>query len=309
MSTLRGKSQGSYPKSLSSLVNLMSSVTVTKYTTGLVYCGNVANSVDKTYQYKNKSFGINLVYGTWSNFLEMLFLGACGCLRVPHFCTDLIARTLAEAIINDISRQNYYHELKREDGMVEYIDYNVDRVGPVRNTLFNPEASYADFQKYHDNGYALMNYLRSTVEKYGQYPIDQLMVLLNESWPNGAQLDEVTPGVEAYAGVGRITRNGKTSRLSEEPHKDSLPGNLAFPVQIGANIFLAMPRNGGELVIWDEANGSPLRKVCSVHPELGDLVLVRTDHFHSIEGFSAGDRVTISCFIGMDYGKPLKVWS
>jgi hypothetical protein len=242
--------------------------------------------------------------------LLTLLKGDCVALRIPKFCPEGVARALAQEIVTSTARQNYHHEVKNPDGSIkELLDYNVDRVGPVRNRLFGPDTRREHWLEYSQEGRALMERFRQIAAPHGSHPVDTLMSALSAAWPYGAGFDFVAPGIEAYAGVGRFTRPGLKTRLSEEPHKDSLPEHIAYPVQLGINVYLSVPERGGELVVWDEQDGRATTKVWEIRPRLGDLIIVRTSNFHSVNGFDSADRTTISCFGGMRHDGPIRLWS
>jgi hypothetical protein len=118
------------------------------------------------------------------------------------------------------------------------------------------------------------------------------------------------------------------------PHDDH-PFSIHFDIdqttrllaQLGANIYLSMSGDGGDLKIFNKrltkaeydskrnsklSYGVDLTEECesiSVSPRQGDLILFNTANLHAITPIRTGVRVTISMFIAMFEDSSIFVWS
>jgi len=98
--------------------------------------------------------------------------------------------------------------------------------------------------------------------------------------------------------------------------------------QLTANVYLEVPKSGGELCLWpnwpsqDEYHDIQVEGSYGVHknhlcdqfikliPQQGELIIFNPTRIHSVERIDSGSRLTWSCFIGKESdSKPLKIWS
>lgn len=160
-------------------------------------------------------------------------------------------------------------------------------------------------------------------------PIDELRLLLDEVWPKGARLLDVN-GQKCFVGITRFLGNG----TDLTPHTDNLERNAPqdhepkLLTQLSANVYLAIPEDGGELEFWgqqpDEAEYERLRGSRAygierhllpppevvVKPEPGDLILLNPRLIHAVRPSATATRITLGVFIGY-FGddQPLAYWS
>ena len=167
-------------------------------------------------------------------------------------------------------------------------------------------------------------------------PMDRLRLELGEIWTDGVSIEpfERAPG---FVGLVRIMRpdtvfEGKARRFGV-CHVDS----SAATRQFSSNIYLHVPRKGGELRIWNvsldrKTERNPIYELLKaaafapdvreciaeflpeplvIRPEAGDLVILDTSRPHAVAGFSAGHRVSIQAFFrfGRKGSRHITMWS
>ena len=250
------------------------------------------------------------------NDLTSLFDGESCILVVKGFCPSETAERLSSWLLGE-TRERYDHEVHAPSG-VTYVYYGVDRVGIPFNKAFGEDERK---KAYYAQAPIAIRAMRAACTPLLS-PIDQLRLILDEVWPDGAGI-AAFEGKKMFAGIGRIMRS-ENSPPSEIPHFDSTsPRIVSLRAQIAANIYVEMPDIGGELEVWDVPPipfGTPtppehgedwratLPEPIRVRPEIGDLVLFNAGCPHAIRRFSAGVRISVQCFLGVRDGHRLDLW-
>ncbi len=158
----------------------------------------------------------------------------------------------------------------------------------------------------------------------------RLIGLIASTWPLGLEtylyLD--TP---LHRFIARRIING-----GAEPHDDNISKELqdsvalTVQIQLGVNLYLEMPENGGELEGWNiklnQETYNQLRNTDPeyrysikrdsigkpdwvIKPDIGDLIIFQNSKLHAIRK-SGGPRTTLGFFLGfIDYKKPFLIWS
>lgn len=160
------------------------------------------------------------------------------------------------------------------------------------------------------------------------FPIDILRAWADENWEGGSGLLRLE-GRTAYCGLCRVL--GPSAAIS--PHADRIADDapksrdareILHP--IAANFHLVTAEVGGELELWDFrptaeevavlGNGYGLRRdmlpppAAIVRPRAGNLVLHAASAVHAVREVSGSrERVTASCFIGLEPQGSLRFWS
>lgn len=181
---------------------------------------------------------------------------------------------------------------------------------------------------YHANALAHIAQVRQLFRPYPS-PIDELRALVEECWPAGANLLRID-GRPFAAGICRVQQPG----VDLEPHTDRLERNLggrsdfALTGQLSCNVYLRVPRQGGELEIWNhrprEDEYTALRGDRTygidrdrlppadivVKPAAGDLFILNPRFIHAVRPVEDEPRVTLGLFLGKtDSVAPLAYWS
>lgn len=251
--------------------------------------------------------------------LIKLFNNEICILQVKKFCDPALCDKLSDWFKTSDRLVQYPYVMKRESS-VKTIYYGVDRVGVPYNSTYG---DIKQKEKYYEEALSGIKALRSTSYPYLS-PVDRLRVELDENWPEGANLANFE-GKKMFIGIGRVMKP-ELSHLSEyQPHWDSVPTQYAkLSGQFSANVYLSVPKQGGELEIWDIEplpttvihNNDPdrdwraeLPQSITLKPEKGDLLLFNTRRPHAITHFSGVTRVAAQCFIGVNPDKSLSMWT
>lgn len=160
-------------------------------------------------------------------------------------------------------------------------------------------------------------------------PLDLLRCKLDEIWEAGASLQTLY-GKKMFVGLSRMVEPGTTFLAHHdifEQDAQGAPEATSVQAQFGANVYVQVPENGGELLMWD-MNMAPrifdqLRgkdyglKVETlpepdivVKPETGDLLIFDSRKMHAVAPPVGKPRLALSCFVayrGDD--EPLTFWS
>ena len=159
-------------------------------------------------------------------------------------------------------------------------------------------------------------------------PVDHLRLLLQELWPSGANIQQLnektcfTGAIRLFAPkVGTfIPHTDRIETENDAPELKDIAGQLA------ANIYLNIPKQGGELCLWDR-EATPEEEVVikqlkgldmeslsppaiKLSPSAGDLIIFNSRKLHAVTPCVESTRVSMATFIGI-YGenRPLTYWS
>ena len=254
--------------------------------------------------------------------INSLIDGSISALRVPDFYPLDKCHKLARWFIAHPDRALYGQNVTDQAaiGGVRYLDYHVDRIGFPRNQLIGKAPDSPEFREYFESKSRIMDAVARIAG--AEHPIVQLISSCERIYPYGAKIEEINRR-EVFVGIGRITRPGAETLLSKFPHVD---GVWPYQMHFSANVFLAAPKQGGELEVFGGPTLSAQEVasvgaehnfrtdpnyMCSqlIKPQTGDLIIINTRRPHAVCGFEHGSRVTISSFIGLDAGQPLKFYS
>lgn len=205
------------------------------------------------------------------------------------------------------------------------------KIGKFGIPLFDHVENPARFKEYLKDAAACMWDMREACAPYAN-PIDEVRLDCDILWPAGARVARLG-GHTLSAGLGRVFSPGSFA----EPHEDHWDWDVAslglakqakLRAQIAVNLYLEMPVEGGEVLIWpggltrdeyeraripgsygvrtEALKGEPL----VIRPEVGEMVMFASTRTHAVAKGTGGDRVTWSCFIGVrGKDQPLEFWS
>nr|WP_190128068.1 2OG-Fe(II) oxygenase [Streptomyces mashuensis] len=182
--------------------------------------------------------------------------------------------------------------------------------------------------RYHKEARDNIQRMRDLFAPYAS-PSDVLRLLLEEAWEPGANLMHMA-GRKAFIGICRYQHKD----VDLNPHTDALERNLppghvqGLKAQLSVNIYINIPRSGGELELWgtepgerdyDELRGERVWGIdrdrigppaVVVKPAPGDLLLLNPRQIHAVRPSGDEPRITLGHFIGY-YGqdRPLELWS
>jgi hypothetical protein len=235
-------------------------------------------------------------------------------IHVQGFYSAETARQAARAALRHPALGSYHKELSSSVGRVHM---------PHVDTAFDPDL----IRRYHDGAVPAIHDVRSVFLPHLS-PVDHLRLLLEELWPSGAGLLRLRNRA-CFVGALRVFQPG-VSRLL--PHNDRLaqetdaPEAGLFHEQLTANIYLDVPADGGELLLWlREPTEAETRVILDVeglppesieppvlrfHPGPGDLIIFSSAMLHAVTSSPTGHRVGMAAFIGCAGPEvPLAYWS
>ena len=180
-------------------------------------------------------------------------------------------------------------------------------------------------KEYHEKALDSIRLIRDLVYPHIS-PLDHLRLILQEIWPAGANIEHLN-SQKCFVGSCRVIGPG----VALLPHNDRL-ARMLFDAetdvsgQLAVNVYLQMPRKGGEVELWlveptpeqdkaiDADDGLNRRQLpppkLLIRPDVGDLVIFNSHLIHSVAAGENGHRVTMSSFIGYrGKQKPLTYWS
>lgn len=238
-------------------------------------------------------------------------------LRIRDYILPTTRKLLLD-FANKSPKQDYLNDvIDPLTGKVTKVSYGVWRVGPALNTIFgsnSPDERKKLHEQYWDQTLDTQWGIEEALQGEGS-PVDQLQSDLR----NRVGYDTKKPlinGLPAMAGIIRGTEPGKTPMV-EKPHVDVIRDEtmLSISRQLSAVMFLEVPTNGGELVLWNGPLFNPttddesefIDRTVRNHlagglkPEAGDLVMFNTRHPHATTEFCEkdGKRIAITTFVGI----------
>lgn len=252
-----------------------------------------------------------------------LITGRTLALHVPAYCPIDLCERLSHLAEQTSDAIEYKHDVRKSDGTIEEQDYRITAsMVPftwVLTHTHDPDIEYTYFtsakqfkDKLDQTSYPALN------------PLQRLMDDFDGVWPHPVRLAKWKEA-SLHAGLLRSTLPN-ASRLQDQPHVDSVPVLFNTIAQLSANIYLDVPKAGGELIVYDHEPAkshddaknyeAALLKnwfnriaTTTIQPQTGDLVLINTRRYHAVKTFEEGRRNTANCFIGCDSNHHLNFWS
>lgn len=235
-------------------------------------------------------------------------------IHVAGYYNGDIAEGAANKLLTHSARGTYHKELTSSVGRVHM---------PFVDTKHDPELT----AKYHEGALDAIRDLRSTFDPYPA-PIDLVRLHLDELWPSGAHVLRLR-GKTCFVGGVRVFEP-KTSRFYA--HNDFITQETDAPEiskvseQLVANLYLKVPEEGGELLLWLR-DPSPVEQQqilevegimpdqieppnLTLRPKAGDLILFSSKMLHAVNSVEGTHRVGAAAFIAVENeSTPLRLWS
>jgi hypothetical protein len=253
-----------------------------------------------------------------SNYLDRLFNDEILLLIIENFYQSEYCRRFAARILDSPEIEKYTHEVVEDSVLVQKY-FGVDRLGFPFNSTYDMQPGSEIVERYYSSVAPSRARLRSLAQP-ALTPIDKLRLELDDQYVHGASVAGFQ-GKKMLTGIARITRADISQLSAEQPHFDALPESYArLDAQFAANIYLKMPKSGGDLEIWDVPPLNPKTSVpddwrsqltlpVRVKPLLGDLIIFNCRRPHAVCEFRGSDRVSMQTFIGYRKEEPLQLWN
>jgi hypothetical protein len=228
-------------------------------------------------------------------------------IRFPGFCDAKYCQSIADLVMAHPDRDHYEQAP------------DISKLGtPFFDAVVTPEK----LQEYWTNASNWAEVVRACMMP-SIAPTELLRLVLDERLPGGARLLRNAIGSAAFAGLYRaFERDGAHPHVDRLERDDDGSSFRFVPTcQLAANIYLQLPRSGGELEIWDfkpsVADYERMRipnsygldraalqlPTITLAPLPGELILFDAQNIHAVRGSSGRARVTASMFvIGMPDG-------
>lgn len=231
------------------------------------------------------------------------------------------ARNFSAAIVASSARENY----RMSDALGRLQNSNVDRIGIPLSELYqlmlDPHSSDQN-EIFSDFKYLAIEHLDFVrrIAYPSSPPIDLVRLSLDEAWPLGATWGSFGV-IRPHIGIVRIMQANSVACAPPEPHIDRLPPQIfPFAAQLSAIVYLQVPESGGEIEIWFDAGNETgettpvsarhrMPSPITIHPDIGDLIVINTGMPHAVRGFTVGTRIVQTCFVGVSKLRPLLLWS
>jgi 2OG-Fe(II) oxygenase superfamily len=160
-------------------------------------------------------------------------------------------------------------------------------------------------------------------------PVDALRCKLDEIWPSGARLQTLS-GKKMFVGLSRMVQPGTTFLAHHDIFSEDAPTEAEtheLLAQFGANVYIKMPAQGGDLLMWrkeippalfnqmrGDDYGVQIQRLGApdvvVKPACGDLLIFNSRKMHAVAPGTGSNRLALSCFVGYRGANvPLTFWS
>ncbi len=250
--------------------------------------------------------------------LKDLFSGKILMLRISSFIDEMTCRKWRYPLENSSELGRYSNA----------VDVSVNRIGM---TLFETENDKNKMEDYFHSASGLYSLVENIIGNNGN-PLRVLHEGLEEAWKTGSHVETLS---DRKMNPGIIRSFEADPQGGLPPHMDALYKDLPMcsefqemQCQLAANLYMSTPEEGGELEVWDfspsmeelenlfsgeydfiDRNKLPMEPA-RVKPQVGELILFRSNCVHSVTPSRGGMRTAASCFIGY-YGqdKPLTYWA
>jgi 2OG-Fe(II) oxygenase superfamily len=234
-------------------------------------------------------------------------------IRVKQFVSEELCEILSTKAEDEIGYKSYL---------------NVPSVRRIGMAFYETEGKADIIKLYFETAHESILAFRDACAPYCS-PIDTLRCTLDEIWPAGANLQTLT-GRKMFVGLSRMVRPGTTFLAHHDLFQEDAPGEPEandLKAQFGANVYIKVPPEGGELLMWQQEISTPVfdrmrngeygldisvlgPADLSVKPDRGDLLIFNSRKMHAVASGKDINRLALACFVAYrGIHKPLTFWS
>ncbi len=239
--------------------------------------------------------------------VRQLFDNRIAAIRVPGFISEAACERSVEAIT--AAGFDYYED----------VDPPIGRIGITQFENRDEKSRYLALA-------SLANKARTGIFLGLPDPFEQVWNALRSVWDAPVRLAAEPDGATYFAGLIRLI-NEALVHCDWAPHDAERWAIGSITGQIAWNVYLSLPAEGGETVVYDapwtedaelyksrENYGYAPKLVdgsrsVRITPRRGELVLFNSRNMHAVAPASGGHRITISSFIGRTAEGGLVLWS
>ena len=233
-------------------------------------------------------------------------------------------------IVNNFIDENLCRILSKKIFDAGYQVYsNAKSIGRIGMSLYETEGDTEKLKHYYNISKDEIDYMRKLLYPYAN-PIDTVRCMLDEIWPQGANLARFHKNSAAFVGLSRILEPGIYFLAHHDIVQKDLKNNYivdSILKQLAVNVYLQMPTEGGELEYWNRemkpTEFDELRQESyginaellgipdyTIKPSIGDLFIFNSKKMHAINPPSDINRLSLSFFMGFrGTDIPLIFWS
>ncbi|MGB8686222.1 MAG: 2OG-Fe(II) oxygenase [Microcoleus sp.] len=252
--------------------------------------------------------------------MQALIDGQVIAIKIANFVAPDLCHKLSDWYQTDPRQQAYTTEYYLEGSLIQ-VDQGVIRIGSPYNLTYGKAKDDPIYENYYADAPVNTKKRKDACTPHLD-PIDKLISQLNKIYVHGAKIASFDHR-PMFAGIGRITQ-AYAQLLEAQPHFDALPQSFSLENQFGANFYFEVPKEGGELEVWDYPCLTPneismispdkdwrfeLGKSILIKPQKGDLIIISTRLPHAVRMFQEGKRISLNCFIGYRRSEALLLWS
>ena len=218
---------------------------------------------------------------------------------------------------------------KETDNLIDELSEHACRTNSIKQVTRLGISQYAQgLRVSKENYFTLAKRLNEEFSKIydqsGFEPVERLISKFKEIGFDADVMHE--PGMGSYfAGTGKL-RNGTSPIHVDFAAQDSDGWEIAKAnVQLAWNLYLRVPENGGELLLWDKQWNSEddiyqVKDNYYYHDDVvqdaemlrvkvypGEVIIINSRNFHAVS--QVDDRLAFGSFISVFNNKKLRLWS
>lgn len=181
--------------------------------------------------------------------LYALLRGEIYVIILPSFITQQHVKELLLGLSHHQNRQEAYPAVVPNSDNAYVVDYGIKFIGATSNKATGHPVGHELWQEYFKKRDE-HSQLLSSLSDNALTPVEIMMHLMEQLHPPGASKATFFGNTASYGGF-RFTYPGEM--LEKKPHADTPRSELHSPVTFSVNVYLSVPPQGRELLLWEQA--------------------------------------------------------